>query len=72
MGTYIATRNAPRGWGYSMNFWEKICRGHILLTPFEDATVWKMRAAGESWDAIEERINALRRNRALSEAAHAS
>ena len=55
-----------------MNFWEKICRGHILLTPFEDALLWKMRAAGKSWDAIEELINALRRNRALSEAANAS
>jgi hypothetical protein len=55
-----------------MNFWEKIARGHIRLSKFEDATLWKMRAAGESWDAIEERINALRRNRALSEAANAS
>lgn len=72
MGTYIATRNAPRGWGYSMNFWEKIARGHIRLSKFEDRTIWRMRAAGESWDAIEERINALRRNRALAEAAHAS
>ena len=51
-----------------MNFWEKIARGLDKLTKFEDATVWKMRAAGESWDAIEERINALRRNRALADA----
>jgi hypothetical protein len=55
-----------------VNFWERIVRGHIRLSKFEDATLWKMRAAGESWDAIEERINALRRNRALSEAANAS
>lgn len=53
-----------------MNFWEKIARGHIRLNEFEDRTIWRMRAAGESWDAIEERINALRRNRALSEAAN--
>ena len=44
-----------------MNFWEKIARGHIRLNEFEDRTIWRMRAAGESWDAIEERINALRR-----------
>ena len=55
-----------------MNFWEKIARGHDKLTKFEDATLWKMRAAGDDWDAIEERINALRRNRALSEASSAS
>ena len=55
-----------------MNFWEKIARGHIRLSKFDGATVWKMREKGESWDAIEERINALRRNRALAEAAHAS
>ena len=51
-----------------MSFWEKIARGHIRLSEFEDRTIWRMRAAGESWDAIEERINALRRNRALAEA----
>ena len=51
-----------------MNFWEKIARGHDKLSKFEDWTVWKMRAAGERWDAIEERINALRRNRALADA----
>ena len=55
-----------------MNFWEKIARGLDKLTKFEDATVWKMRAAGDDWNAIEERINALRRNRALSEASSAS
>lgn len=54
-----------------MDFWERIARGHIRLTPFEDRTVWRMRAAGEGWDAIEQRINALRQNRALSEAANA-
>ena len=53
-----------------MNFWEKIVRGHDKLSKFEDWTVWKMRAAGDDWDAIEERINALRRNGALSEAAN--
>ncbi len=51
-----------------MNFWEKIARGHIRLSKFEDATLWKMRAAGDDWHAIEERINALRRNRALADA----
>ena len=51
-----------------MNFWEKIARKLDKLTKFEDATVWKMRAAGESWDAIEERINALRQNCALADA----
>lgn len=51
-----------------MNFWEKIARGHIRLSEFEDRTIWRMRAAGESWDAIEDRINALRRNRALADA----
>lgn len=51
-----------------MNFWERIARGHDKLSKFEDATVWKMRAAGESWDAIEQRINAIRQNRALADA----
>jgi predicted NAD-dependent protein-ADP-ribosyltransferase YbiA (DUF1768 family) len=51
-----------------MNFWERIARGHDKLTKFEDATLWKMRAAGDDWHAIEERINALRRNRALADA----
>ncbi len=51
-----------------MNFWEKIARGHIRLSEFEDRTIWRMRAAGDTWDAIEERINALRRIRALADA----
>jgi hypothetical protein len=51
-----------------MNFWEKIARGLDKLTKFEDRTIWRMRAAGDDWDAIEERINALRRNRALADA----
>lgn len=55
-----------------MDFWERIARGHICLTPFEDRLVWRMRAAGDAWDAIEQRINAIRQNRALVDASHAS
>ena len=51
-----------------MDFWEQIARGKERLSRFEDWTVWKMRAAGDDWDVIEERINALRRNRALADA----
>ncbi len=54
-----------------MDFWERIARGHIRLTPFEDRLVWRMRAAGDAWDAIEARINAIRQNRALVDASHA-
>ena len=65
MGAYIATGNAPQRWGYSMNFWEKIARGHTRLSEFEDRLIWRMRGAGETWDAIEARINAIRQNRSL-------
>ena len=43
-----------------MIFWERIARGHIRLTEFEDRFVWRMRAQNETWDAIESRINAIR------------
>lgn len=55
-----------------MDFWERVARGHVRLSPFEDRLVWRMRGAGETWDAIEQRINAIRQNRALVEASHAS
>lgn len=55
-----------------VSFWEKIARGHIRLSAFEDRLVWRMRASGETWDAIEQRINAIRQNRALVDASHAS
>ena len=49
-----------------MNFWERIARGHIRLSEFEDRLIWRMRGAGETWDAIEARINAIRQNRSLA------
>ena len=48
-----------------MDFWERIVRGHIRLSEFEDRLIWRMRGAGETWDAIEARINAIRQNRSL-------
>lgn len=54
-----------------MDFWEKIARGYVRLTEFEDRLVWRMRGAGETWDAIENRINAIRQNRALAGDHHA-
>lgn len=39
-----------------MDFWEQIARGTERLSRFEDATVWRMRAAGKPWDKIERRI----------------
>ena len=50
-----------------MDFWERIVRGHIRLSEFEDRLIWQMRSAGETWDAIEARINAMRQNRSLVE-----
>lgn len=49
-----------------MDFWERIVRGHIRLSAFEDRLIWRMRGAGETWDAIEARINAIRQNRSLA------
>ena len=39
-----------------MNFWEKIARGHIRLSEFEDRTIWRMRAAGDVDRAADMRI----------------
>lgn len=43
-----------------MDFWEQIARGKERLSRFEDATVWRMRAAGEPWGKIESHIKKTR------------
>jgi len=48
-----------------MNLWERIARGQVRLSRFEDATVWRMRAEGKSWDEVEAWFNTYRQNLSL-------
>ena len=44
-----------------MSFWTDIASGTVRLTPDQDAMLWKMRADGQNWPAIERRLRYMRR-----------
>lgn len=44
----------------TLAFWRAVAAGRITLTPREDATTWRLRAAGHSWNWIADHLIARR------------